>query len=66
MKEYYVACIDFAINRLLMYSMVYTFKEYRFLPRVVTSHMNYLKEIAATTDGSISGGLALVPPVSKL
>ena len=41
---YNVACIEFAVNRLLVYTMVHTYKDYAFLPRVVSCHMNYLKQ----------------------
>ena len=52
MAVYNVACLDFAVNRLLMYTMVHTYKDYAFLPRVVTSHMQYLQH--EVDNGTIS------------
>ncbi len=45
MSVYNVACLDIAISRLLLYTMVYTAKSYQFLPRVISTHMNYLEQI---------------------
>ncbi|KJE95848.1 hydroxymethylglutaryl-coenzyme A reductase [Capsaspora owczarzaki ATCC 30864] len=45
-KIFDFACFDFAINRLALYSMVHTFKDYRFLPRVLQSHFGYLQSVA--------------------
>jgi hypothetical protein len=41
-----LVCLDMAINRLALYTMAHTFKDYRFLPRVITSHFNYLQQLA--------------------
>jgi hypothetical protein len=37
--------LDIAYNRLGLYSMAHTFKEYTFLPRVLKSHFDYVKAI---------------------
>lgn len=42
-----MASLDFAMNRLLMYTMAHTYKDYLFLPRVVSSHFTYLIDQAA-------------------
>lgn len=34
--------LEFAINRLLMYTMAHTYKDYLFLPRVVNSLFTYI------------------------
>jgi len=36
------AALDFQLNRLNMYTMAHTFKDYRFLSRVVRSNSVYL------------------------
>ena len=36
------AALDFQLNRLNMYTMAHTFKDYRFLERVVRSNSTYL------------------------
>ncbi|MBI2570879.1 MAG: phosphotransferase [Candidatus Schekmanbacteria bacterium] len=38
-----LACYDLAINRLALYCMAHTFKEYSFLERVLHSHFRYLE-----------------------
>jgi aminoglycoside phosphotransferase (APT) family kinase protein len=45
MKVYNAACFDFAVNRIQMYLMAHTFKDYQFLPRVLDSHFEYIKTI---------------------
>ena len=37
-----MACLDFATDRLLMYTMAHTYKDYMFLPRVIDSLFNYI------------------------
>ena len=39
------AILDFAIRRLLMYTMVHTFKDYKYLTRVVDSLFVYIETI---------------------
>lgn len=46
LKIFDFACFDLAINRLGLYTMAHTFKDYRFLPRVLQTHFNYLVSVA--------------------
>lgn len=50
-----MACLDFAVNRLLMYTVVHTYKDYVFLPRVVDSLFRYIN--ARIADGGFSRAL---------
>jgi len=45
------AALDFQLNRLNMYTMAHTFKDYRFLSRVVRSNSAYL--LQRKSDGHI-------------
>lgn len=38
-----MACLDYAMNRLLLYTMAHTFKDYKFLPRVVNTLFSYIE-----------------------
>ncbi|XP_019850653.1 PREDICTED: uncharacterized protein LOC105312329 [Amphimedon queenslandica] len=40
--DYNIAVLDYAINRLPYYTMAHTYKDYRFLPRVIESHFVYI------------------------
>ncbi len=44
-KVFNAAAYDFAARRLLLYTMVHTFKDYAFLPRVVNSLFSYIEAI---------------------
>ena len=41
-NDYNIAVLDYAINRLPYYTMAHTYKDYRFLPRVIESHFVYI------------------------
>ena len=43
-----LACCDFAMNRLAMYSMVHTRSPFSFLPRVLHSNLGYLEHVIST------------------
>lgn len=45
MKIFNVAMLDFGIRRLLLYSMVHTFKDYVYLPRVINNFFSYVETI---------------------
>eukprot|EP00128_Syssomonas_multiformis_P018455 Colp12_sorted_trinity150504_noHs@11639 len=45
-KIFDYANFDFAINRLGLYSMGHTVKDYKFLPRLIASHFAYLHQVA--------------------
>ena len=62
MLVFNLACLDFAMQRLLLYTMAHTFKDYQFLPRVVRSLFSYiLDQIAAGSFTSL-----ITSPNSKL
>jgi hypothetical protein len=42
LQVYNLACLDFAYNRLSLYAMAHTLKNYEFFPRVFNSHLNYV------------------------
>ncbi len=42
LEVFNLSCLDFAMNRLLLYTMAHTYKDYQFLPRVVNSLFSYL------------------------
>ncbi len=44
-QTYDAACMEFAVNRLQLYAMAHTFKDYQFLPRVLDSHYAYLETV---------------------
>ena len=46
LRVFDASCLDFALNRVLMYTMAHTFKVYKFLPRVIEALFNYLQHIA--------------------
>jgi NADP-dependent 3-hydroxy-3-methylglutaryl-CoA reductase len=45
LRIFQYASMDIAYNRLGLYTMAHTFKEYGFLPRVLKSHFNYVGAI---------------------
>ncbi len=45
MKIFNMAMLDFGIRRLLLYSMVHTFKDYMYLPRVIDNFFSYVETI---------------------
>lgn len=47
-RIYMLACFEMAINRLALYTMIHTAKDYRFLPRVLASHFAYLEQAAGS------------------
>ena len=52
LNTFKLACCDLAINRLAMYSMIHTYKDYAYLPRVISSHFNYLQNVIEGSDFS--------------
>ena len=42
---FHYACYDMAVNRLALYTMAHTFKDYTFLPRVLNTIFNYLEKL---------------------
>lgn len=50
-----MACLDFAVSRLLLYTMGHTYKDYVFLPRVVDSLFRYID--ARVADGGFGRAL---------
>ena len=54
------AALDFQLNRLNMYTMAHTFKDYRFLERVVRSNSIYLLQRKA------DGHLKFITMAAKL
>ena len=49
LRAFDAACLDFAMNRVLMYTMAHTFKVYKFLPRVIENLFKYLQHNAASS-----------------
>ena len=45
MKIFNVSMLDFGIRRLLLYSMVHTFKDYTYLPRVIATFFSYVETL---------------------
>ena len=54
------AALDFQLNRLNMYTMAHTFKDYKFLARVVQSNSTYLFQCKA------DGHLKFITMAAKL
>ena len=52
LRTFDAACLDFLVNRVLMYTMAHTFKVYKFLPRVIDSLFNYLQHGAVSAPNS--------------
>ena len=44
LEVYDMASLDFAMTRLLLYTIAHTFKDYKFLPRVVDSIFSYIQQ----------------------
>jgi hypothetical protein len=49
LEDYNVASVDFAMNRLLYYTLAQTYKVNSFLPRVINSHFVYLSSLTGLT-----------------
>ena len=41
-EDYKIACLEFTMNRLFLYTMAHTYKDYYFLSRVIESHFAYM------------------------
>lgn len=52
---YNASVLDFAIRRLLMYTMAHTFKDYTYLPRVVDSVFAYIEGVGEECFHLITG-----------